>query len=325
MIRRRTQSFLIYTERSGIKVIVRCGKIFTLFFVFLALLAGCEKAPKATGPQYGTAPLGEAQVIYRFGVHPLHNPKKLMDSYQPLMDYLNKNIPGVQFVLEASRDYSIFEEKYKNRKPEFILPNPWQTLGAIQSGYSVIAMAGDPADFKGVIIVRKDSGIKEPTDLKGKKVSYPSPTALAACILPQYYLHTHGVDVTKDITNLYVGSQESSIMNVYLKTTAAGATWPQPWRDFQKTHPKEAAELMTIWETESLVNNSVMVLDDVPDSIKIQVENILVQLNQTEEGNQILLNLETDYFKSATNEDYHVVQAFTDRFEREVRKIELGK
>lgn len=296
-----------------------------LLFVSLTILSGCKEAPKVQGPHYGNSPLSEADVIYRFGIHPLHNPTKLMDTYQPLMDYLNKNILGVQFVVETSRDYSAFEEKYKDRKPEFILPNPWQTLGAIQSGYEVIAMAGDPKDFKGLIIVRKDSEIKEPTDLKGKKVSYPSPTALAACIIPQYFLHTHGLDINKDITNLYVGSQESSIMNVYLKTTAAGATWPQPWRDFQVTHPKEAVELKTIWDIESLINNSVMVRDDIPESIKNQVQKILIELDKTEEGKSLLRILEIDYFSSATNQDYAVVKVYTDRFEKEVRKIELRK
>jgi phosphonate transport system substrate-binding protein len=142
-------------------------------------------------------------------------------------------------------------------------------------------MAGDPEDFKGLLIVRKDSGIESPLDLKGKKVSYPSPTALAACIMPQYFLHTQGIDINKDITNLYVGSQESSIMNVFLKTSSAGATWPPPWRDFQKTHPKEAAELKAIWDIESLVNNSVMVREDIPDSISSQVQKILVGLKTT--------------------------------------------
>lgn len=51
----------------------------------------------------------------------------------------------------------------------------------------MIAMAGDPKDFKGIFLVRIDSGIKVPADLKGKAVSYPSPTALAACIMPQYF------------------------------------------------------------------------------------------------------------------------------------------
>ena len=155
-----------------------------------------------------------------------------------------------------------------------LLPNPWQTLEAMKVGYHVIAMAGDAEDFKGIFIVRKDSGIKTPADLRGKVVSYPSPTALAACIMPQYFLHRNGIDVNRDIENAYVGSQESSIMNAYLGKSAAGATWPPPWRLFQQDHPAEAAQLKVIWETPSLLNNSVMVRDDVPAAVGRRVRRL---------------------------------------------------
>ena len=87
-------------------------------------------------------------------------------------------------------------------------------------------------------MVRRDSGIKQPADLKGQGGGLPSPTALAAAIMPQWFLHQHGVNVNRDIENRYVGSQESAIMNVYLGQTAAGATWPPPWRLFQKDRPR---------------------------------------------------------------------------------------
>jgi phosphonate transport system substrate-binding protein len=292
-----------------------------LFFLFL--IGSCRQESKAKGPVYGESPVSQTIPVYHFAIHPLHNPAKLFEEYQPLMEYLNEKIKGAKFTIEASRDYENFEQKYEDRKPEFILPNPWQTIQAIKVGYNVIAMAGEPEDFKGIFIVRNDSGIKEPLDLKGKGVSYPAATALAACIMPQYFLHTHGVNVNKDIKNKYVGSQESAIMNVYLKNTAAGATWPPPWRDFQKDHPKEAAELKVVWETEALINNSVMVRDDVPYAIKEQVVNYLTSLHENKQGKTILLNMETARFIPATNKDYDVINTYIERFEMEVRKIEI--
>ena len=100
---------------------------------------------------------------------------------------------------------------------------------------------GNDEMFRGIILVRKDSGIRKVTDLKGKKVSYPAPTALAATMMPQYYLHTHGIDVNRDIENLYVGSQESSIMNVLRGHVAAGATWSVPWKIFQQENPRDGS------------------------------------------------------------------------------------
>lgn len=169
-----------------------------IVFLLLALsAASCRQENESTGPQYGTAPSAGSMPVYSLAVHPLHNPNKLMQAYRPLVDYLNARVSGARFTLEASRDYASYEAKYQARKPELLLANPWQTLQAIKAGYHVIAMAGEPDDFMGLFIVRRDSGVSTPQDLKGKAVSYPSRTALAACPMPQYFLHLHGIDVNR--------------------------------------------------------------------------------------------------------------------------------
>lgn len=291
-----------------------------------ALLTACDEATtQAKTLQYSSKPADTNTPVYRFAIHPLHNPQKLSEAYQPLVDYLNRKIQGGRLELEASRDYQFYEAKYRQREPAFLLPNPWQTLQAIESGYHVIAMAGDAQDFKGVFIVRKDSGIHNPADLKGKVVSYPSPTALAAAIMPQYYLHTHGININKDITNNYVGSQESSIMNVYLGKSAAAATWPPPWRLFQKENPAAAAQLELIWETPPLLNNSVMARDDVPAALRLQVEKALLELAQNPQGRSILKGMETARFHPADDAIYDTVRSYISRFEKEVRPVEIAQ
>jgi len=296
---------------------------FPLLVLVLSLCGlGCDRVPQDPGPQYELARPPAQGVVYVFAIHPLHNPKKLHGSYEPLVDYLNNHLDGAKLELEASRDYGHFEGKYQARKPHFLLPNPWQTLQAMKVGYHVIATAGDPEDFKGLFIVRRDSGLRTPKDLKGKAVSYPSPTALAACILPQYFLHQHGINIRTDIENRYVGSQESSIMNAYLGQTAAGATWPPPWRAFKKDHPELARELKVLWETPSLINNSVMVRDDVPPAVREGLRTALVHLRDTEEGRIILATMETARFHAASDGDYEVVRSYVARFEKDVRAVE---
>lgn len=293
--------------------------------LMLVALTGCgrDTPPASTGPRYSDHAATEAKPEYRLAIHPLHNPEKLLSIYQPLIDDLNQHLGnGYRFSLEASRDYQEFERKYRSRGPEFLLPNPWQTLDAMKTGYHVIAMAGDAADFKGIFIVRKDSEIASPTDLRGKVVSYPSHTALAACVMPQFYLHQHGLDVNREIENRYVGSQESSIMNVYLGASAAGATWPPPWRLFQRDHPREAAQLKVIWETPPLLNNSFMAREDVPPTVRDGVRRRLLELDKTPEGRAILAGAATARFHAATDASYQPVQEFVDRFEQQVRPVE---
>lgn len=287
----------------------------------LTLLAGCDQ-PVADKPlEYSAAPPVSAVATYRFAVHPLHNPQKLFEAYQPLIDHLNQQVPSAHFELEASSDYQAYERKYQAREPDFLLPNPWQTLQAIQYGYHVIAMAGDAKDFKGLFIVRKDSPIKTFADLKGKVISYPSSTALAAAIMPQYYLFMNGININHDVQNVYVGSQESSIMNVLLGKSAIGATWPPPWRLFQKDHPVAANQLEVIWETPPLINNSVMARDDVPAQIQVQVSEILFDLTKTSQGQAILSGIETENIHAANDASYDVVRDYIQHFEQVVRPV----
>jgi len=300
---------------------MKTSAIITILGLLFLVTPGCKEKPQATGPKYGASQQSGTTNMYHFAVHPLHNPAKLTQAYQPLIDYLNKRVKGAQFVLEASRDYASFEVKYQDRAPELILPNPWQTLQAMKTGYSVMATAGEPADFRGIFIVRKDGAIRKPSDLKGKAVSYPSHTALAACVMPQYFLHTRGININKDIENRYVGSQESSIMNVFLQQTAAGVTWPVPWRAFQKDRPDEAAQLKVVWETESLINNSVMIRNDIPDDVRQQVRALLTELHESEEGKAVLAAMAITRFLPASDKEYDVVRSYVERFEREVRKV----
>jgi phosphonate transport system substrate-binding protein len=183
-------------------------------------------------------------------------------------------------------------------------------------------MAGDAADFKGLFIVRRDSSIRQVADLKGKVLAYPSPTALAACIMPQWFLHTRGIDVTRDIDNRYVGSQESAIMHAYLGQAALGVTWPPPWRAFVKANPDKAAQLEVRWQTPPLINNAVMARDDVPDAVRRQIQVLLAELHTQPHGRQILAGMETARFQLATDAEYHVVREFVARFEAEVRPVE---
>jgi len=295
-----------------------------LLFVGIALvLAACgqNEENESSQPQY-SAQRPETNREYVFAIHPLHNPTRLFEIYGPLIDYLNRHISGATFRLEASRNYEAFENKLYGRELAFALPNPYQTLKALDHGYHVIAKMGDDNKFTGIILVRRDSGIEKVTDLKGKKVSYPAATALAATMMPQYYLQTHGLDVNHDIENLYVGSQESSIMNVYLGDVAAGATWPLPWEAFQHEHPDQAKDLEVKWETEPLINNGVVARDDVPEALVRQVAQLLDTLHTTEEGKAMLARMPLSRFELADDQRYRLIDDFLNKFSQTVRPLE---
>ncbi|MDD4978313.1 MAG: phosphate/phosphite/phosphonate ABC transporter substrate-binding protein [Gallionella sp.] len=300
---------MIYWKRLGLLIVI-------------LLTVSCDKQDESTyQPTFSKAP-SSTSLEYIVGIHPLHNPQKLFEVYGPIVDHLNAKIPNVHFHLEASRNYEEFDKKLYSGYFDFAMPNPYQTVRSLKKGYVVFGKMGDDAEFRGIILVRKDSRIRSVADLKGKKVSYPSITALAATMMPQYYLHTHGLDVNRDIENVYVGSQESSIMNVYLGQVSAGATWPVPWKAFVREHPDKASQLEVKWQTEPLLNNGWVVRKDVPADMLQKVSSTLFQLNNSEDGRKMLERLPISRFEKANNATYKPVEDYLERFSKVVRPIE---
>lgn len=291
------------------------------FFTIL-LFSGCEQ-PQDNDyqPGFGKRPVADTRE-YVVGILPQHNPQRLMELYAPILERINAGIPGVRFELEASRNYEDFEKKLYAGHFDFAMPNPYQAVLSLKHGYRIFGKMGDDESFRGIILVRKDSSIRKVSDLKGKKIAYPARTALAAGMMPQYYLHTHGIDVNRDVESLYVGSQESVIMNVFRGRVAAGATWPVPWQIFTAEHPEMAGQLDVKWQTEPLVNNGWVVRKDVSPELADKFAAALFGLNASEQGREMLARLPLSRFEPASDASYAPVRNYLERFSRTVRPVE---
>lgn len=292
--------------------------------LFLILFSGCQDQSSQKNtytPEYSTQPVFNKKNVYVFGVHPFHNPSRLFQVYQPMIDYINEHLDKSELRLEASRDYASFDKKLFSGYFDFALPNPYQTVVSTQNGYKVFGKMGDDEKFRGIILVRKDSGINTVNDLKGKTVSYPAPTALAATIMPQWYLHKRGLNINKDITNSYVGSHESSIMNVYLGKSAAAVTCPPLWHAFVKERPEVANEVVIKWETASLPSNGLVVRKDIPQELVDKVGSIILALHTHERGKKILEAMQVSKYEAADDSTYESVRRFLEKFENEVRSL----
>lgn len=298
----------------------RCA-VSALVVGVLFSVSGCDQPAAPYQPTYSNQGPIAVETTLTFAVHPLHSPQHLATLYQPLVDQLHRRLPDLHFRLEASSSYPAYEQKLRDRRVAVALPNPYQTLLAERHGYRVIAKVADDEDFRGLILLRKDSPVRSPRDLVGKSVSFPAATALAATLLPQRWLHDQGVPM-QSIEARYVGTQESSILNVALGKTAAAATWPQAWRTFSAQQPELASQLEVKWKTPALINNSIMVRADVDEKTASRLSAALVAMSGDAEGQQVLKQIELNGFEAADGRAYDKVRAFLRDFERDVRKVE---
>lgn len=255
----------------------------------------------------------EAELI--IGIHPYFNTQKMFLAYAPLLNYLESHLDGIHFKMETSLDYADFERKLKEKRFDIALPNPYQTLKAVDSGYEIIAKVKPDSGFRGLIIARKDQHIQSVKQLRGKLIAFPAPTALAAAMMPKLFLLERGVNVEKEAYPRYVGSQYSSIMNAYSGNTFAACTWPASWNLWKAENPQKAKEMELLWQTPALVSNSIVVRTDLAEKTKKEFVNILVQLDRNPNTKGLLRKIEVEGFEEANNKTYDPVRKFLRHYD----------
>lgn len=266
-------------------------------------------------------PTGESakENVFIFGPHPYSNPQDVFEDYEPVMRYLERKLPGNHFQIEASKNYADYEEKLALQRFHFSLPNPYQTVFSLGYGYRVIAKMTPDDDFRGLIVARIDKNIHSAKDLSEKTLCFPSPTAVAATMLPLLYLQeTQGVAVTKDIQINYVGSQFSSLLNAYTGDAAACGTSVRFWRTWSKGNPDKATQMRVLWKTASLPHNAIIARSDIGPKLAQQVASVLAGMDKDKELDPQQFKVGQQHFELAGNAAYKPMQDFLWRYDRAI-------
>jgi phosphate/phosphite/phosphonate ABC transporter binding protein len=176
---------------------------------------------------------GEDHIEYgprtvRVAVLPLYSPITMYDRYDPLMRHLSREV-GREFKLVIPRDFEDFVRLVKAGTVHFAYQNPYVyarlaarvPMRALVT--TVSASERDAADaFRGVIITRDDSPIREVRALAGKKVLIVSRLSAGGYLSQRLFLEQEGIDVDRDLLLEEAKRQESVILGVYRGEAAAG-------------------------------------------------------------------------------------------------------
>lgn len=133
-----------------------------------------------------TAPLYAGDRELRVAFIPLENPEKLISNVKPAMNFLEKEM-GRKVRYFITLNYSAAVEAMISKKADvsFMSPLPY-VLANKYSG--VEAVLGEIYDGKPYyysrIFVRKESGIKKLSDLKGKTIAYVDPISSSGFMYP---------------------------------------------------------------------------------------------------------------------------------------------
>ncbi|HAT71378.1 MAG TPA: hypothetical protein DCS63_01000 [Elusimicrobia bacterium] len=200
------------------------------------------------------APAAAGQKIVRVGIWPCTSPMKVYRQYQGLAEFLSGET-GLNIKLVVPKNCAAFFEQVEENGVDFALQdaNVYARLaGYYNPGYLLQTLTSEgKAVEKGVIIARKDSGIKAVKDLKGKKMIFGDEHSLTKYITIKRLLAENGLDIKKDLGGYSFGGDcEGIILRVYLKRYDAGAIDNWSWKEMNEPgeHEVNADKLAVIAE-----------------------------------------------------------------------------
>lgn len=150
------------------------------------------------------------------------------------------------------------------------------------------------AEYEGLIVVKKDSGINTLADLKGKVIAFEEPHSTSASILPRMLLEEKklklmqvklGAAVKPDSVGYMYGTDGNSI-NVLITGRADAATTIH--REIERLKPEIRENLKIIAKTASVPRQIIATRKNLPPNLLKALKEVLLNMDKDPEGQGVL-------------------------------------
>ena len=177
-----------------------------------------------TGDNYLTYPPD----ALKLGILPLYSSIKMYRMFSPLAEYLTQKT-GREFRLVIPKDFEEFVRIVKQNKVDFAYQNPYVFLllnREIDLRPLVQTVSPEPRkprdEFRGAIIAKKDSDIRELQDLVGKKIMIVSQKSAGGHWFQKLLLQEKGIDIQEQAEISEGKRHEQVVLAVYRGKVDAG-------------------------------------------------------------------------------------------------------
>jgi len=248
-----------------------------------------------------------------FAVVPQSRPEQIQNDWQPILTELTRET-GVDFKLLTYRSIPDFEAAFLKGQPDLAYLNPYHAVMAKKAAGYLPIIRDDSAPLKGILVVRKDSPVKQVEQLDGATLAFPAPNAfgaslyMRALLLEKFKIH---------INPLYVSTHPNVYRNVLLGRALAGGG---VMRTLEKENPDIQAQLRVLYETPPAASHPVVVHPRVPAKVRDAVQQAFLKMGTDATFTERLLAISVSApVKADYRRDYAPLQALHLE-----RLVELG-
>jgi phosphonate transport system substrate-binding protein len=208
--------------------------------------------------------------VFTIGVVPQFTPVEIYERWGPLVKEL-ENRTGLKFELKTYKSIPEFEKAFLKGEPDFVFMNPYHQVMAYKA-QKYIPLVRDKTPLTGILVVRRDSPVKEVKDLDGKVIAFPAPNAFAASL----YMRALLAEKFKiKFIPEYVKTHDNVYRQVILGKAQAGGGVNNT---FLRQPEEVKRELRILYETPSTAPHPFSVHPRVPKEVRDKVKKAILDM-----------------------------------------------
>jgi len=257
------------------------------------------------------------EATIRIGIMPEQNVFAQKDRYKSLAEYIGRKL-GIHIQLVLLPDYGHVIGNFRREKLDGAFFGSFAAAMA-QMSLKVVPLArpewkDGSSTYYGMIFVRKDSGIRNGADMRGKRFAFVDVATTAGFLLPLHYFQEQGImDYRSWFSETYLaGTYEDSIYDVLNGRADVGAAKNTVFYRLAETDPRLLAELEILATSPVVPANALAMRPDIDPRYLNGIRYCLLAMNKEPGGKEVLDRFGALRFVETTVDDYYPVFDFAN-------------
>jgi phosphonate transport system substrate-binding protein len=281
--------------------------VFIVFVLGIAVLAAGARADTRL-PEGTRRP-------FTIGLTPEQNVFKQMERYAPLAEYLSEKT-GLDVRLKVFMSYGkVIDDFVSSGVDGAFFGSLAYVLARERTGVRVLVRPEDrngSSLYHGLVFVRKGSGIRHVTEMRGKRFAFVDPATTAGFLLPLVYLRSHGVKDYKlyFAETYFAGTHEDAIYDVLNGKADIGAAKNTIFWRLAGADPRISRELKILTRSPDMPETALAVRKDLDHQVGTAIRDTLLQMHNDPLGLTILRDLGARRFVLTTEAYYEPVVGY---------------
>jgi phosphonate transport system substrate-binding protein len=251
--------------------------------------------------------------VLRVTAIPDESPTELARKFAPLGTYLESKL-GMKVEWTPVTDYAAAVETLVHRKVDLAWFGGFTFVQAhVRSGGKAVPLVQREEDerFRSVFITDAKSGIAKLDDLKGRTLSFGSPSSTSGHLMPRSFLLAAKVNPDVDLKRVsFSGAHDATIAAVASGKVDAGALNISVWEKFVAEKKVDTAQVKVFYTTPPYYDYNWTVHADMPAELRDKIKAAFLALDaNTPQGKEILALQRATRFVPTKAEHYAGIRA----------------